>query len=141
MRFRLGLAVGFGAGYYLGAKAGRERYEQMNRWINRAKESEAYETATEKAKAVVDLSPGGVRVATDERIPPGERAFVSLEIPGEVPVLAIADVVGEPFVVGGRHHVRLTFSMIGDDERGRLVRHLANGPNRNGTVSYANSWG
>ena len=39
MRFRLGLAVGFGAGYYLGAKAGRERYEQMNRWINRAKES------------------------------------------------------------------------------------------------------
>ena len=62
MRFRLGLAVGFGAGYYLGAKAGRERYEQLNRWITQAKQSDAYETATEKAKAVVDL---GVERARD----------------------------------------------------------------------------
>ena len=62
MRFRLGLAVGFGAGYYLGAKAGRERYEQMNRWVNRAKDSEAFDTASEKARAVVDL---GVERARD----------------------------------------------------------------------------
>ena len=72
MRLRLGLAVGFGAGYYLGAKAGRERYEQMNRWITRAKESDAYETATEKAKAVVDLSVERARdiVGDDENIEP-----------------------------------------------------------------------
>jgi hypothetical protein len=56
MRFRLGLAIGFGAGYYLGAKAGRERYEQINTWISKAKESDAFDTATEKAKAVIDLS-------------------------------------------------------------------------------------
>ena len=62
MRFRLGLIVGFGAGYYLGAKAGRERYEQLNRWLHQAKESEAFETATDKAKAVVDL---GVERAKD----------------------------------------------------------------------------
>jgi hypothetical protein len=29
MRFRLGLVLGFGAGYVLGAKAGTERYEQI----------------------------------------------------------------------------------------------------------------
>ena len=29
MRFRMGLAVGFGVGYVLGAKAGRDRYEQL----------------------------------------------------------------------------------------------------------------
>jgi hypothetical protein len=62
MRFRLGLIVGFGAGYYLGAMAGRERYEQINRMLRRAKRSDAYETATEKAKAVVDL---GVERAKD----------------------------------------------------------------------------
>ena len=62
MRLRAGLIIGFGAGYYLGAQAGRERYEQMNRWIRKAKRSEAYEVATEKAKAVVDL---GVERAKD----------------------------------------------------------------------------
>jgi len=55
MRFRTGLAIGFGAGYYLGAKAGRERYEQINRWLDRARASETYGTAAEKAKAAVDL--------------------------------------------------------------------------------------
>lgn len=29
MKFRLGLIVGGGLGYYFGAKAGRERYEQL----------------------------------------------------------------------------------------------------------------
>jgi len=29
VRFRLGLVMGFGAGYVLGSKAGRERYEQI----------------------------------------------------------------------------------------------------------------
>ncbi len=56
MRFRLGLGMGFAAGYYLGAKAGRERYEQLNRLVTRARESEVVETAAEKAKAVVDLA-------------------------------------------------------------------------------------
>jgi hypothetical protein len=62
MRFRLGLIVGFGAGYYLGAMAGRERYEQLNRMVRKVKRSDAYDTATDKAKAVVDL---GVERAKD----------------------------------------------------------------------------
>lgn len=31
MKFRLGVILGAGVGYYFGAKAGRERYEQMRR--------------------------------------------------------------------------------------------------------------
>jgi hypothetical protein len=62
MRFRLGLLIGFGLGYYLGAMAGRQRYEQINRMVRKVKGSEAYELATDKAKAVVDL---GVERAKD----------------------------------------------------------------------------
>ena len=54
MRFRLGLAVGFASGYYLGSRAGRERYEQINRTITKIKRSDVYETATERAREVVD---------------------------------------------------------------------------------------
>ncbi len=62
MRMRLGLVVGFGAGYYLGAKAGHERYDDINRLVATVKRSEAYGTATEKAKAAVEL---GVERARD----------------------------------------------------------------------------
>jgi hypothetical protein len=62
MRFRLGLVIGFGAGYYLGTMAGRERYEDINRMVRKVKRSEAFETASDKAKAVVDL---GVERAKD----------------------------------------------------------------------------
>ena len=61
-RLRLGLLVGFAIGYYLGSMAGRERYEQINRLVRKMKRSDAYELATDKAKAVVDL---GVERARD----------------------------------------------------------------------------
>ena len=56
MKFRIGLVLGFAAGYYLGAMAGRQRYEQINRMIGRVKRSSAFEEATDKAKAAVDLT-------------------------------------------------------------------------------------
>jgi hypothetical protein len=62
MRFRLGFMGGFAAGYYLGARAGRERYEQMNRLLRRVRESDTFDTAADKAKAAVDL---GVERARD----------------------------------------------------------------------------
>ncbi len=34
MGFKTGAVVGFAVGYYLGSKAGRERYEQINTWID-----------------------------------------------------------------------------------------------------------
>ena len=51
MRFRMGLLAGFAAGYYLGSKAGRERYEQIRRWIEDARQSRP----VEKAQAAVEL--------------------------------------------------------------------------------------
>lgn len=66
MRTRFGLVVGFGAGYYLGAKAGRERYEELNDLLGKVRRSEAYGTATEKAKAVADLGFERARDAVED---------------------------------------------------------------------------
>jgi len=62
MRFRLGITVGFGAGYYFGSKAGRDRYRQLQGWIDKLRGTELVETAAGKAKAVVEL---GVERARD----------------------------------------------------------------------------
>ena len=51
MRIRIGFFIGFAVGYYFGAKAGRERYEQLRRWIGHARES----APVEKAHAAVQL--------------------------------------------------------------------------------------
>jgi hypothetical protein len=51
MKFRLGLATGLAIGYYFGAKAGRERYEQMRRWLVNAREGRTLE----KAQAAMEL--------------------------------------------------------------------------------------
>jgi hypothetical protein len=56
MRFRLGVVVGFAVGYYLGARAGRARYVQMERWLQKARDSDVAEAAAGKAKAVIDLT-------------------------------------------------------------------------------------
>jgi hypothetical protein len=48
MRLRIGLALGFGLGYYLGARAGRARYEQLRRLVAR--------TPLAKVQAAADLS-------------------------------------------------------------------------------------
>jgi hypothetical protein len=62
MRFRAGLVLGFAGGYYLGTAAGRERHEQIKATIRKVKRSDAYDTVTDKAQAVVDL---GVERAKD----------------------------------------------------------------------------
>ena len=54
-KFRIGVALGIGAGYYLGARAGHERYVQINRALRRLRRSDAFSTAVGKARAVVDL--------------------------------------------------------------------------------------
>ena len=54
MRGRLGLFVGFGAGYVLGAKAGRERYEQLRRLYENIQASPAFRQATSAAREAVE---------------------------------------------------------------------------------------
>jgi hypothetical protein len=53
MRGRLGVLIGFGAGYVLGAKAGHERYEQLQRLYENLINSPAFREATGKAKEAV----------------------------------------------------------------------------------------
>jgi hypothetical protein len=74
MRFRLGLLVGLVVGYYLGAQAGRERYEQMNRLFAKARGSEPAERATEAAKAAIDLTVERARTAVEEHLPQSNGA-------------------------------------------------------------------
>jgi hypothetical protein len=62
MKLRIGLIVGLAVGYYFGTAAGRERHAQINRMLNKLRRSDAFETAVEKTKAVVDL---GVERARD----------------------------------------------------------------------------
>ena len=56
MRGRLGMFVGFGAGYVLGAKAGRERYEQLRRLYENIQASPAFKQATSAARDAVGTS-------------------------------------------------------------------------------------
>jgi hypothetical protein len=67
MRFRLGLVTGFATGYYLGAKAGRQRYDQMNRQLAKLRRSEALEQVSERAKAVVEEGVEKARALVETR--------------------------------------------------------------------------
>jgi hypothetical protein len=75
MRGRLGLFVGFGAGYVLGAKAGRERYEQLRRLYENIQASPAFRQATSAARDAVgtgldqakDLAADGVSKVREKR--------------------------------------------------------------------------
>jgi hypothetical protein len=73
MRFRAGLVIGAGVGYYLGAMAGRERYEQMSSLLRRARGSDTFETVEKKARAVLDLGMERARDAVESRIGNGSE--------------------------------------------------------------------
>ena len=62
MRGRLGVLIGFGAGYVLGAKAGRERYEQLQRLYENVVSSPGFQQATGKAREAVGT---GIEQAKD----------------------------------------------------------------------------
>lgn len=53
MRGRLGFLLGLGAGYVLGAKAGRERYEQLQRLYDNLILSPTVRQASDRARGAV----------------------------------------------------------------------------------------
>lgn len=81
----MGFAIGFGAGYYLGAMAGRERYEQINRALGKVRSSEAFETATTKAKEVVDLGVDRAKQVVEDRTGGNGSPKVEVEVEVERP--------------------------------------------------------
>lgn len=71
MKLRTGLVIGFGAGYYFGAKAGRERYEQIRSVIDRigpvGKLHAAVDLGRERFRPDPDATPSH---PTDAVVPP-----------------------------------------------------------------------
>jgi hypothetical protein len=56
MRFRAGLVIGGAAGYVLGARAGRQRYEQIKRTAGRLRDHPAVEQLLDQVTGVTDLA-------------------------------------------------------------------------------------
>ena len=69
---RLLLLLGFALGYYLGAKAGRERYVQMNRMLRKMSRSDLVETATSRARSLVEVSRGRARDLVEAKAGDGQ---------------------------------------------------------------------
>ena len=71
MQFRAGLIVGAAAGFVLGARAGRERYEQLKNLYLKGQEHPAVQQLMGQATAVVDLG----RSAVAEGLSAGSRGL------------------------------------------------------------------
>ncbi len=54
MRFRIGLLTGVVVGYVLGARAGRERYEQIKRWAGEFRKHPAVGQLADQGMGLVD---------------------------------------------------------------------------------------
>ena len=69
MRFRFGAVIGFAVGYYFGAKAGRERYVELQRMITKLRTTPAFETATVRAKDAANVAVDKARSYAEEHRP------------------------------------------------------------------------
>jgi gas vesicle protein len=67
MGFKTGLLIGAAAGYVLGAKAGRERYEQIVDAWAKCCGDDRFQTVASKGRAVVDLATERVKDTVGER--------------------------------------------------------------------------
>ncbi|NNF63544.1 MAG: YtxH domain-containing protein [Acidimicrobiia bacterium] len=56
MKFRTGLVLGLGVGYVLGAKAGRQRYEQLKSGFDKVMENPQVQQIAEKGKDIAESS-------------------------------------------------------------------------------------
>lgn len=63
---RVGFVLGFSTGYYLGAMAGRSRYEQINRLVTKVRRTKTYEAATERARGVAAEATGTAKAVVEE---------------------------------------------------------------------------
>jgi hypothetical protein len=62
MKFRTGFVVGLGVGFVLGARAGRERYDQLRTAFDKVRTNETVQRAT----ATADRSTAKVRQAAGQ---------------------------------------------------------------------------
>lgn len=69
MRYRMMFAAGLAVGYVLGARAGRERYEQIKRAARRVADSPAVQEAAGLVGAQVGKVTGAAKKAVRQRVP------------------------------------------------------------------------
>lgn len=69
--YRVPLVVGLGLGYYFGSKAGRVRYEQIQRWLRKARNSGPVEKAQAAVEPVVERIRRQTEVVTGKPNGPG----------------------------------------------------------------------
>jgi hypothetical protein len=62
MRFRTGLAVGLAVGYYYGAKAGPERYQQIDEYLSQVRSSPTYHQVVARLTQLAEEGVGRGRV-------------------------------------------------------------------------------
>ena len=66
VRFKTGLLVGLAVGYYYGARAGRERYLQIDHYLAQVRASEAYQGMVGQFGDLMDDTIGRARQAVNE---------------------------------------------------------------------------
>ena len=67
MKGKLGVLIGFGAGYVLGARAGRERYEQIVDELRRVRNDPRVQRAADQAMGVAAEQAQHVRDAAADK--------------------------------------------------------------------------
>jgi hypothetical protein len=68
MKMRTGLIIGFGAGYVLGTKAGRQRYRQIYRAFRTVAENPPIKRVIEDTKVLTDTSTVKARAILAEQL-------------------------------------------------------------------------
>ena len=85
MRYKMTFVVGFAAGYTLGARAGRERYEQIRRTVRGLSENPAVQSAAGVLQAQAGSLVGTARDKVVDKLPLG-GSHGDPYAPGPVPV-------------------------------------------------------
>jgi len=71
VHFKTGLFVGLAVGYYYGAKAGRERYLQIDHYLAQVRASDGYRDLRGRVDDLVDEAMAKARQAVGDATPGG----------------------------------------------------------------------